>query len=86
MVDKIKFRIKIRIGNRGTGWISVPFLFKMEEMMKKIIDCLKEKMTEGFVAAGYDEKYAMVSVSNRPDLCQYQCNGCLLYTSPSPRD
>ena len=42
MVDKIKFRIKIRIGNRGTGWISVPFLFKMEEMMKKIIDCLKE--------------------------------------------
>ena len=51
MVDKIKFRIKIRIGNRGTGWISVPFLFKMEEMMKKIIDCLKEKMTEGFVAA-----------------------------------
>ena len=42
MVDKIKFRIKIRIGNRGTGWISVAFLFKMEEMMKKIIDCLKE--------------------------------------------
>ena len=40
--------------------------------MKKIIDCLKEKMTEGFGAAGYDEKYAMVSVSNRPDLCQYQ--------------
>ena len=29
----------------------------LEEMMKKIIDCLKEKMTEGFVAAGYDEKY-----------------------------
>lgn len=77
MVDKIKFRIKIRIGNRGTGWISVPFLFKMEEMMKKIIDCLKEKMTEGFGAAGYDEKYAMVSVSNRPDLCQYQCNGAM---------
>ena len=45
--------------------------------MKKIIDCLKEKMTEGFVAAGYDEKYAMVSVSNRPDLCQYQCNGAM---------
>lgn len=45
--------------------------------MKKIIDCLKEKMTEGFGAAGYDEKYAMVSVSNRPDLCQYQCNGAM---------
>ncbi len=46
MVDKIKFRIKIRIGNRGTGWISVPFI-QNGEMMKKIIDCLKEKMTEG---------------------------------------
>ena len=38
--------------------------------MKKVIDVLKEKMVEGFVAAGYDAKYGMVSVSNRPDLCQ----------------
>lgn len=45
--------------------------------MKKIIDVLKERVTEGFVKAGYDEKYGMISVSNRPDLCQYQCNGAM---------
>lgn len=45
--------------------------------MKKVIDVLKEKMKEGFVEAGYDAKYGMVSVSNRPDLCQYQCNGAM---------
>lgn len=45
--------------------------------MKKIIDVLKEKVTGGFVKAGYDEKYGMITVSNRPDLCQYQCNGAM---------
>ncbi len=45
--------------------------------MKKIIDILKDKMTEGFEKAGYDAKYGFVSVSNRPDLCQYQCNGAM---------
>ncbi|MBO5489624.1 MAG: arginine--tRNA ligase [Eubacterium sp.] len=45
--------------------------------MKKTIDLLKEKIVDGFVKAGYDEKYGMVSISNRPDLCQYQCNGAM---------
>lgn len=45
--------------------------------MKKVIDVLKEKVTEGFVKAGYDEKYGFITVSNRPDLCQYQCNGAM---------
>lgn len=45
--------------------------------MKKIMEILKEKMMEGFEAAGYDAGYGMVSVSNRPDLCQYQCNGAM---------
>lgn len=45
--------------------------------MKKVIDILREKMKDGFVKAGYDEKYGMISVSNRPDLCQYQCNGAM---------
>lgn len=45
--------------------------------MKKVIDVLKEKVTEGFVKAGYDAKYGFISVSNRPDLCQYQCNGAM---------
>lgn len=45
--------------------------------MKSITDILKGKLKEAFVENGYDEKYAMVSVSNRPDLCQYQCNGAM---------
>lgn len=45
--------------------------------MKKIIDFIKEEVIQAFITAGYDEKYAMVGVSNRPDLCQYQCNGAL---------
>ena len=45
--------------------------------MKKTIEWIKEKITESFEKAGYDEKYGMVSVSNRPDLCQYQCNGAM---------
>lgn len=49
----------------------------MGESMKKIIDMIKEEVTEAFVKAGYEEKYGMVTVSNRPDLCQYQCNGAL---------
>lgn len=45
--------------------------------MKKIVDVLKEKITSGFVSSGYDAKYGIVGVSNRPDLCQYQCNGAM---------
>ncbi len=45
--------------------------------MKKLIDVLKEIMETGFEKAGYDKKYGFVSVSNRPDLCQYQCNGAM---------
>ena len=45
--------------------------------MKKIIDILKEKVTEGFVKAGYDARYGFITNSNRPDLCQYQCNGAM---------
>ena len=26
---------------------------------------------------GYDEGYAKVTLSNRPDLCEYQCNGAM---------
>ena len=45
--------------------------------MKKLMEILREEMTGAFAGAGYDEKYASVNVSNRPDLCQYQCNGAL---------
>ena len=45
--------------------------------MKTILNLLKEEVTAAFVEAGYDAKYGMVSLSNRPDLCQYQCNGAM---------
>ncbi len=45
--------------------------------MKKIADQITEELKQAFEQAGYDKKYARVTVSNRPDLCEYQCNGAL---------
>ena len=45
--------------------------------MKQIIDILTEEMSRAFVAAGYDADLGKVTVSNRPDLCEYQCNGAM---------
>lgn len=45
--------------------------------MKKILDCLSGELAKAFAEAGYDEKLAKVTVSNRPDLCEYQCNGAM---------
>ena len=45
--------------------------------MKKILDLISEDVTKAFVACGYDEKYGKVTLSNRPDLCEYQCNGAM---------
>ena len=45
--------------------------------MKKILDIITEKMEQAFVDAGYEASFGKVTVSNRPDLCQYQCNGAL---------
>ena len=45
--------------------------------MKEILDLITENVTKAFVDCGYDEKYARVSISNRPDLCEYQCNGAM---------
>lgn len=49
----------------------------MEGNMKEIIDIIAEELMHAFEAKGYDGKYGMVTLSNRPDLCQYQCNGAL---------
>ncbi len=46
-------------------------------MMKKIIEILQQQLGVAFAKSGYGKKYAKVTVSNRPDLCQYQCNGAL---------
>ena len=45
--------------------------------MKKILELLTEEMEKAFSEAGVDKKHAKVSVSNRPDLCQFQCNGAM---------
>ena len=45
--------------------------------MKKLMDVLQEILKKTFTEAGYDEKYAKAAFSNRPDLCQFQCNGAL---------
>jgi len=45
--------------------------------MEKILDIISAKMQQAFLDAGYDASYGRVTVSNRPDLCEYQCNGAL---------
>lgn len=45
--------------------------------MKKFLDLLSEEMGKAFEAAGYDSALGRVTVSNRPDLCEYQCNGAM---------
>ncbi len=45
--------------------------------MKKILDLITEEMRQAFAGSGYDEAYAKVTLSNRPDLCEYQCNGAM---------
>ena len=45
--------------------------------MEKILDIISRKVAAAFEEAGYDASYGRVTVSNRPDLCEYQCNGAL---------
>jgi arginyl-tRNA synthetase len=45
--------------------------------MQKIQNILTEKLEEAFALAGYDKKYGYVRLSDRPDLCEFQCNGAL---------
>ena len=48
--------------------------------MQKILDIITAKMQQAFADAGYDASFGRVTVSNRPDLCEYQCNGALAAT------
>lgn len=45
--------------------------------MKTLLDLISIEMREAFRSAGYDEELAKVTLSNRPDLCEYQCNGAM---------
>lgn len=45
--------------------------------MKKFLDLISQEMMEAFESAGYAADLGKVTVSNRPDLCEYQCNGAM---------
>ena len=45
--------------------------------MKKLVELLTFELETAFEKAGYDKQYAKVTLSNRPDLCEYQCNGAM---------
>ena len=45
--------------------------------MEKFNAVLSGELMKAFESAGYDASYGKVTVSNRPDLCEYQCNGAM---------
>ena len=45
--------------------------------MKKILDLISDEMKNAFEQAGYARELGKVTLSNRPDLCEYQCNGAM---------
>ena len=45
--------------------------------MKKLLEILTEQFENVMEECGYDKKFAKITVSNRPDLCEYQCNGAM---------
>ena len=45
--------------------------------MKTMVDLIGQELAEAFEKAGYDPSYAKVTISDRPDLCEYQCNGAM---------
>ena len=45
--------------------------------MEQFLNLISKEMESAFEAAGYDSALGRVTVSNRPDLCEYQCNGAM---------
>jgi len=45
--------------------------------MENFLGLISNEMKQAFEAAGYDRELGKVTVSNRPDLCEYQCNGAM---------
>ncbi len=45
--------------------------------MKTLLGLISAEMENVFEAAGYDKKYGKATLSNRPDLCEFQCNGAM---------
>ena len=45
--------------------------------MKKVLDLISQEVMNAFESCGYDASYGKVGISNRPDLCEFQCNGAM---------
>lgn len=45
--------------------------------MKRLSELITEELKAAFKEAGYPEEKVTASLSNRPDLCEYQCNGAM---------
>ena len=45
--------------------------------MKTLLELITIEMETAFEKAGYERDLAKVTLSNRPDLCEYQCNGAM---------
>ncbi|WP_130837096.1 arginine--tRNA ligase [Lachnoclostridium sp. Marseille-P6806] len=45
--------------------------------MQKLLDMISEEVGQAFAAAGYDAALGRTTISNRPDLCEFQCNGAM---------
>ncbi len=45
--------------------------------MKNILEQISQTVSQAFEDCGYDRSYGKVTISNRPDLCQFQCNGAM---------
>lgn len=50
---------------------------RSENIVNTLSELITKEMEQAFTAAEYDAKFAKVTVSNRPDLCEYQCNGAM---------
>ncbi len=45
--------------------------------MEKLLSIISREVGDAFEACGYERELGRVTVSNRPDLCEYQCNGAM---------
>jgi arginyl-tRNA synthetase len=45
--------------------------------LEKVLELISKEVGDAFEAAGYDRELGRVTISNRPDLCEYQCNGAM---------
>jgi len=45
--------------------------------MERMMNLIAGELAVAFEKAGYDKNMARVTLSNRPDLCEYQCNGAM---------